>query len=321
MKKFFEISKQAASEFFEDDAMTLAAALALYTVIALAPLITVLLTIAGWALGEGASQSFVAQAEGLIGKSGGEAIRGIVENSNHPSKGALQAIVGFVILLSSASAVFAQLQSSLNRIWNVVQKPGLGIGHMIKTRLFSMAVVASLAFLLMVSLSVSAAVAALGSYFQSLAPSMEAVLHVVNFLIAVGVTTVLFAAIFKYLPDVVIRWSDVWIGALVTAVLFNVGQIGLGIYLGNSSTAASYGAAGSMMVLILWLYYSTVILFFGAEWAQVRARLMGSELQPAEHANRLLVEARDANDPEAARKAGQSAKERMQPRPSGYTRR
>jgi membrane protein len=320
MKRFFQYSKEAGSEFFQDDAMSLAAALALYTVIALAPLITVMLTIAGWIFGERASQGFMSQAEGLIGKSGGEAIRGIVENSQSPSTGALQAIVGFIILLVSASAVFAQLQSSLNRIWNVVQKPGLGILYMVKMRLFSMAVVASLGFLLMVSLGVSTAVAALGSYFQTLAPGTEFLLHIVNFLVAVGATTVLFAGVFRYMPDVKIRWSDVWVGALMTAVLFNLGQIGLGVYLGNSSTASQYGAAGSFMVLILWLYYSTVILFYGAEWAQVRARLIGSNLEPTEHANRLVVEARDADDPEAAAKATQSAKERIQPRPSGYTR-
>ncbi len=315
MKKFFQITKEAASDFFADDAMSLAAALALYTVIALAPLVTVMLTVAGLVFGDQASQGFVQQAEGLIGKSGAEAIRGIVENANKPSTGALQAIIGFIIVLISASAVFAQLQSSLNRIWNVVQKPGLGILYMIKTRLFSMAVVASLGFLLMVSLGVSTVLAALGSYFQALAPQMEFLLHIVNFIVAVGVTTVLFAAIFKYLPDVVIRWRDVWIGALVTAILFNLGQIGLGVYLGNSSTAAAYGAAGSFMVLILWLYYSTVILFFGAEWAQVRAKTLGNRFEPAEHANRLVVEARDANDREAESKiADKGAKERM----SGY---
>lgn len=271
-----------------------------------------MLTIAGLIFGDQAAEGFVQKAESLIGKSGAEAIREIVDNADEPSTGALQAIVGFVILLSSASAVFAQLQASLNRIWNVVQKPGLGIMHMIKTRLFSMAVVACLGFLLMVSLGVSTVVAALGSYFQTLAPQMEVLLDAVNFFIAVGVTTVLFAAIFKYIPDVMIRWGDVWVGAVVTAVLFNLGQIGLGVYLGNSTTAAAYGAAGSFMVLILWLYYSTVILFYGAEWAQVRARLMGSRLEPARHANRLVVEARDANDPEAESKvAGKSAKERM----------
>jgi membrane protein len=317
MKKFFQVSKDAVSEFFSDDSMSLAAALALYTVIALAPLITVMLTIAGWVLGDQVSHTFVDQVKGLIGDAGADAIRGIVDNAQKPSSGALQAIVGFVILLTTASAVFAQLQSSLNRIWNVVQKPGLGILQMIKTRLFSMAVVAALGFLLMVSLGVSTALAALAHYFHTLAPQYEFLLHVVNFVVAVAVTTLLFAAIFKYLPDVIIRWRDVWIGALVTAVLFNVGQIGLGLYLGNSKTAAAYGAAGSFMVLILWLYYSTVILFYGAEWAQVHAQTLGSEFEPAPHANRLIVEARDANDPEAKAKiANEPKSERM----SGYTR-
>ncbi|MCA1590187.1 MAG: YihY/virulence factor BrkB family protein [Acidobacteria bacterium] len=311
--KFFQISKEAASEFFQDDAMSLAAALALYTVIALAPLVTVMLTIAGWIFGDRASEGLIQQAQGLIGESGAEAIRGIVDNANKPSTGALQTIVGFVILLVSASAVFGQLQTSLNRVWNVVQKSGLGVVHMITTRLFSMAVVATLGFLLMVSLGISTLVAAFGSYFKTLAPGMEFLLHILNFLVAVAVTTLLFAAIFKYMPDVKIGWRDVWIGALVTAVLFNVGQIGLGLYLGNSSTAAEYGAAGSFMVLILWLYYSTVILFYGAEWAQVRARLAGSRFEPAEHANRLVVEARDADDPEAESKvADKSAKERVE---------
>jgi membrane protein len=312
MKRFFQISKAAALEFVADDAMTLAAALALYTVIALAPLVTVMVTIAGWIFGDQASQGFIQQAEGLIGKSGADAVRGIVENASKPSSGAVLGVVGFVILLSSASAVFAQLQASLNRVWNVVQKSGLGVLHMIRARLFSMAVVASLGFLLMVSLGVSTALAALGSYFNTLAPGWEFLLHVVNFIIALGVTTLLFAAVFKYLPDVVIRWRDVWIGAAVTAVLFNLGQIGLGIYLGNSQTAASYGPAGSFMVLILWLYYSTVILFYGAEWAQVRAGMLGNKFEPAEYADRLVVEARDADDPEAKAKiADQTARERM----------
>ena len=292
--------------------MTLAAALALYTVIALAPLVTVLLTFAGLAFGNQAAQLFLSQAEGLLGKSGAEAIKGIVDNAGKPSSGALQAVIGFIILLSSASAVFAQLQASLNRVWNVVTKPGLGIVHIIKTRLFSMSMVASLAFLLLVSLGVSTALAALGSYFKTLAPGMEALLHAVNFVVAVGVTTLLFAGVFKYVPDVIVRWHDVWIGALVTAVLFNLGQIGLGIYLGHSATASSYGAAGSFKVLILWLYYSTVILFYGAEWAQVRARSLGNRFEPAPYANRLIVEAREANDPKAESKvAGKSAKERM----------
>lgn len=312
MKKFFQISKEAVSEFLADDAMTLAAALALYTVIALAPLVAVMLTIAGMVIGDQAAQLFVQQAEGLLGKSGAEAIKGIVDNASKPSSGAIQAIIGFVILLVSASAVFAQLQASLNRIWNVVTKSGLGIMHIIKTRLFSMGVVATLGFLLLVSLAVSAVLAALGSYFKSLAPGMEVLLHVVNFVVAVGATTVLFACIFKYLPDVIIRWRDVWVGAVVTAILFNLGQIGLGLYLGHSATASSYGAAGSFMVLILWLYYSTLILFYGAEWAQVRARVMGNRFEPAPYANRLIVEARDANDPKAEAKiADKSAKERM----------
>ncbi len=312
MKRFFQISKEAVSEFLADDAMSLAAALALYTVIALAPLVTVMLTIAGMALGDQAAQMFVQQAEGLLGKSGAEAIKGIVDNASKPSSGIIQGIIGFIILLTSASAVFAQLQASLNRIWNVVTKPGLGIMHVIRTRLFSMSVVAVLGFLLLVSLVVSTGLAALGSYFKTLASSMEVLLHVVNFLVAVGVTTVLFACIFKYIPDVIIRWRDVWIGALVTAILFNVGQIGLGVYLGHSATATSYGAAGSFMVLILWLYYSTLILFYGAEWAQVRARVLGNRFEPAAYANRLVVEARDANDPKAESKvADKSAKERM----------
>lgn len=292
--------------------MSLAAALALYTVIALAPLVTVMLMIAGMIFGEGAADGFVRQAESLIGAAGGEAIRGIVENASKPATGALQAIIGFVILLVSASAVFAQLQAALNRVWNVIQKPGLGIMHMVKTRLFSMAMVAGLGFLLMASLGVSTALAALGNFFQTLAPEMEFLLHVVNFVVAVAVTTLLFAGVFKYIPDVKIGWNDVWIGALVTALLFNLGQIGLGIYLGNSDTAAAYGAAGSFMVLILWLYYSTVILMYGAEWAQVRARILGHRFEPAEHANRLVVEARAADDPEAEAKiADKSAKERM----------
>ena len=315
IKEFFGISKEAASEFVADDAMTLAAALALYTVIALAPLIAVVLTIAGLVMGETAAQGFVQQAERLVGGSGGEAIRGIVDNVDKPAAGTLQTIFSFAVLLFSASVVFAQLQASLNRVWNVVQKPGLGIWFMVKTRLFSMAVVVTLGFLLMVSLIVSTSLAAFGNYLQGLVGGMEPVLHVLNFIIAVGVTTLLFAGLYKYVPDVIVTWREVWVGALVTAVLFNLGQIGIGIYLGSTDTASAYGAAGSFIVLILWLYYSTVILFYGAEWAQVRARLGGNRFEPAPHAMRLVVESRDADDTEAEAKiADKSASDRLKGR-------
>lgn len=161
MQNFFNVSKEAASEFFQDDAMSLAAALALYTVIVLAPLVTVTLTIAGWIFGDRASEGLTQQAQGLIGASGSEAVRGIVENANKSSSGTFQAFLGFTFLLVSALAFFGQLQSSLNRVWNVVQKSGLGVVHVIKTRLFSMAVVATLGFILMLSLAISTLVAAL----------------------------------------------------------------------------------------------------------------------------------------------------------------
>lgn len=287
MKKILSILKQSASEFSKDRAMELGAALSFYAVISLAPLVTVVLGIAGMVMGDEAARGgLVHQIEGMVGKKGAEAIQGILGSQTEEQSG-IMALVSGVVLLIGASAVFVQLQSALNVIWNVQQKPSLGILYTIKLRLLSMGLVVSIGFLLLVSLVVSTGLAALGNFLSGLAPGMEVLWLVVNFVVALAVVTALFAALFKVLPDAEISWHDVWIGAFVTALLFTIGKFGIGLYLGNSSTASAYGAAGSMIILLLWIYYSSLILFFGAEFTQVYARTLGSRIVPSDHAVRV----------------------------------
>jgi len=194
-------------------------------------------------------------------------------------------------LIWSASNVFSQLQDALNTIWEVQPKPA-GIVGSLKRRLLPMSMVLGIGFLLMVSLVLSAGLVALGHFFSGLLPGMPVLWEVVNFVVSFAVVTGLFAAIYKLLPDVEIKWSDVWIGAAVTALLFTVGKLLIGLYLGNASIGSTYGAAGSLLVVLVWVYYSAQILFFGAEFTQVYARRYGSQIVPSEHAVPLTEEAR-----------------------------
>jgi membrane protein len=233
-----------------------------------------------------------AQLEGLLGPTGAQALQTAVENSRQPGVGTLSAVVGLVTLLWSASNVFAQLQDALNTIWEVESRPGAGILATVKKRFLSMTMVLGTGFLLLVSLLLSAGLATLGRFFSGLLPGAEALWEVVNFAVSFGIITLLFAAIYKVLPDVEIAWGDVWIGAAATALLFVVGKLLIGLYLGHASVGSTYGAAGSLLVALIWVYYSAQILFFGAEFTQVYARKYGSRIVPAPTAVALTEEAR-----------------------------
>jgi membrane protein len=201
-------------------------------------------------------------------------------------------IVGFVTLLIGATGVFGQLKESLNTIWEVQPKPGRSLINLLMTRLLSFGMVLAIAFLLMATLVGSAVISAFGKYTGQYLPVPEGVLYAIDLVFSVGVITVLFAAIFKWLPDVQIGWRDVWMGAFVTAVLFAAGKFALGVYLGRSSVASVYGAAGSLIVILLWVYYSAIIFLFGAEFTQVYAKMWGKEIRPAKHAMAMTAEAR-----------------------------
>jgi membrane protein len=204
----------------------------------------------------------------------------------------LGTIVGIVVLLFGASGVFGELQDSLNTIWEVAPRPGRGIWGVIKDRFFSFTMVLGVAFLLLVSLVVSTALAALGHWLSNSIAGVEWLWQILNFLISLAMIALLFALLFKVVPDVKIRWRDVWIGASVTAVLFTIGKLLIGLYVGKAGVASPYGAAGSLVVIVVWVFYSAHILFVGAEFTQVYARAFGSPLEPARGAVAVTEEAR-----------------------------
>jgi membrane protein len=278
--------KQTASEWMEDDAPTLGAALAYYTVFSLAPLMTIAIAIAGLFFGKEAAQGQIFdELRVLLGEEGGKAVEEMVQSANaQPTAGVVATIISVIILLFGASGVFGQLQASLNTIWGVKPKPGRGVLGMIQDRLLSFGFTLVVGFLLLVSLMLTAGIALMANWLGGLMPGSETLAQILNIVFSLAMITLLFAMIFKFLPDAKIAWRDVWIGAFLTALLFTIGKFALGIYLGKSGVASSYGAAGSLIVLLLWVYYSSQILFFGAEFTQVYANRFGSRVAPADNA-------------------------------------
>ena len=285
-KEIFGILKEAGSEWIEDHAPTLGAALAYYTVFSLAPLLIIIIGVAGLVFGPEAAQGQIfEQLRGLLGEAGAKSMQDLVENANaKPATGIFATVIGIVTLLFGASGVFGQLQTSLNAIWGVQPKPGRGVLGIIQDRILSFGFILVVGFLLLVSLLLTAAIALVGEWSGGMMPGMEFLIQLLNSGLSLAVITLLFAMLFKFLPDAKIAWHDVWIGAFITAALFTVGKFALGLYLGKSSVSSSYGAAGSLIVLLLWVYYSSQILFFGAEVTQVYANRFGSHVAPADNA-------------------------------------
>ena len=270
----------------------LGAALAYYTVFSLAPLLIIVVAVTSLVFGDQAAQGRIAeQIRGLVGDKGAEAIQAMLQSAGaQKSTGVVATVVGIATLLFGASGVFGELQDALNTIWGVKAKPGQGIVGILRHRFFSFAMVLGIVFLLLVSLVVSAALAALGKFGSGSIPTP--LLHLVDLVVSVAVVTVLFAMIFKILPDVRIAWRDVWVGAFATSLLFTLGKFVIGLYLGKSSVGSAFGAAGSLVVVLVWIYYSAQILFLGAELTQVYARRFGIGVVPAADALPVTEEAR-----------------------------
>jgi len=278
----FALLKQAGSDWLDDRAPRLGAALAYYTIFSIAPLVVIVIAVTGlWFGREAAEQQIYGQLGQMVGEQGAKAISGLLEAANKPREGLIASAVAIVTLVVGASGVFVQLQDALNAIWEVKPRPGRGIRTFLRQRLLSLAMVFGIGFLLLVSLVLSAALAAAGKWLQGVLPGGESLWQVLNFIISFAVITVLFTLTFKYLPDVKIRWRDVWMGGVLTAFLFTVGKHALGMYLGRSSVSSAYGAAGSLVVLLLWVYYSAQIFFFGAEFTQAYATRFGKKPEPA----------------------------------------
>lgn len=279
------IVKQTGSDWLDDDASRLAASLAFYTLLSLAPLVIIAVAVAGVVLGPEAARGQIAdELSRVVGRDAARGLQAVVASAQSPASGTVGTIIGVITLFVGASGVFGELQYALNAMWEVRAKPGRGILGEVKDRFFSFTMVLGVAFLLLVSLLLSTLLSAVGHSFAPLLPGGELVWQVCNFAFSVALITALFALIFKYVPDVEIAWRDVWAGAAVTAILFTIGKSLLGIYLGKASIGSSYGAAGSLVVLVVWVYYSAQILFLGAEFTQVQAKLRGRSIRPSRKA-------------------------------------
>jgi len=269
IQKFVAKLRQAVFEWFEQDLARFGAGLAFYTIFALAPLFIIVLAIAGFWFGEEAARrELFSQVSGLVGSESAEAIQAVVSAAHRPGAGTWATTIAALTLFVGATGVFVQLQGALNSVWGVHSPPRRGVVRFIKVRLLSFGMVLGIGFLLLVSLVVSAGLSALGQFAGGYLPAEERIWQALNFLVSFAIITLLFAAIFKVLPDVKIAWREVWAGATATALLFNLGKHVIGLYLGKSTVASAYGAAGSLVVVLLWVYYSAQILLFGAKLTQ-----------------------------------------------------
>lgn len=287
LRTIWALLKQAVYKAMDDRVPRLGAAVAFYTILSMAPLLVIATAIAGLIFGEDAARGkIVEDLTGYVGKQGAEAIQAMLANARTPRSGLIATAVGVVTLLFAATGVFSELHDSMNTIWNVQLKPGNGVLAYIKDRALAFVMVLGIAFLLLLSLVVSTSMAAINTFFEG-ALAFPGSTHALSFIVSFAVITLLFAMMFRVLPDVKIAWGDVWFGAIVTSLLFTAGNWLLGMYLGRSSLGSAYGAAGSLVVLLVWVYYSAQIYFFGAELTRVYADAYGHPIIPAEGAVRI----------------------------------
>jgi len=299
-------------EWMEDRAPRLGAALAFYTVFALAPGLLVITALAALLLGKDAAQvQIIDQVQELVGFSGAQAVQAAIESARDAGGSLAATTFGAITLLFALWGVFGELQDALNTIWGVTTRPGRGVIGAIKARFWSAAMVVGIGFLLIVSLAASAWLAALGTFVSRGLPLPAGVMETGNALLSFAVITCMFATIYKLLPDVKIAWGNVWTGAAVTALLFTLGKTLIGLYLGRSAVASVYGAAGSLIVILLWVYYSAQIVFFGAEFTKVYSRRFGTVVVPDLTAVPLTVAARAAQGMDRHKTIAQRGSERQ----------
>ena len=269
--------KETYADWSRHNAPKLGAALAYYTVLSIAPLLVVVVAVIGLGFGQQAARGdILKQIEGLVGHEGAQAIQTVVAHAYQPKSGILASLLGIITLFLGASGVFVELRDSLNIVWEVDRKPDAGIWAIVRDRFLSFGMVLAVGFLMLVSLIVSAAISAASAYLGNLLPVPGWSLQVANMLFSLVVATAVFAMIYRFLPDTAIAWHDTLLGALFTSVLFTLGKHLIGLYLGQATIASAYGAAGSLVVVLVWVYYSAQIFFFGAEFTHVYARRDGS---------------------------------------------
>ena len=279
-KAAYALLKDSCSAWVDDNAPSMGAALAFYTVFSLAPVLIVAISVAGLAFGQKAAEGeFSRQLQGLVGETGARAIQAVLQSADRPALGIIASAIGLGTLLVGASGAFVELQDALNKIWKVQSGPGSVWIRVIRARFLSFSLVLGLGFLLIVSLVVSAALEALGNFIAPLLPWPVFILESVNFLLSLGVIALLLAMIFKYLPDVGIAWSDVWLGAAIASLLLTTGKALIGLYLARSTVASAYGAASCLVIILTWVYYSAQIILFGAEVTHVYSHQFGSRAE------------------------------------------
>lgn len=273
IRRIYHLARKSVEAWFDDYAASMGAAIAYYTVFSIAPLLIIVIAVAGAVFGRDAVEGqIVGQLANLIGVETAMGVQGLIRNASRPVSGTLATIISVGLLFIGATSVFTELQTALNRIWRVptaVQRAGWWVT--LRARLLSFGLILGLAFLMMVSLVISAAVAALATWARDLIPAEELVLQSVNIIVSLGISSLMFAMIYKFIPQASIAWRDAWVGALVTAVLFEIGKVGIGMYLGKSGMTSAYAAAGSLVVLLIWVYYSAQIFLLGAEFTWVLA--------------------------------------------------
>ncbi|HEV2696241.1 MAG TPA: YihY/virulence factor BrkB family protein [Verrucomicrobiae bacterium] len=280
-KSIYSLLKDTVEACISGDTVSQGAALSYYTFFAIAPLFVIVLGIAGFCFGEQAAQKeLFEQLNQLVGKQGGDAIQALVVAAHRSQTGFWANSIAGGTLAVAATGVFVQLQNSLNGIWHVRHASGRGLRNFIRHRLLSFAMVFGIGFLLLVSLICSAGLAALGNFLGDYVSAKDILLKALNFVISLGIITMLFTMIFKFLPDVKIAWRDVWLGGFITALLFNVGKLLIGLYIGRSSLSSVYGAVGSLAIVLVWVYYSAQILFFGAQFTCLYASRFGVKPLP-----------------------------------------
>jgi membrane protein len=269
-KTIWSMLRKTLENWSAHDAPRLGAALAFYTILSMAPLVILLIAIAALAFDRSTAQTLLlGQVESLIGSQGSAIVKEMIEHAQQPTSGTLASIIGVGTLIFGASGVFGELRSALNKMWDVEVQSDGGVWGAIRQRFFSFGIVFAVGFLLLVSLAISAALAALGKFFGGLLPLPALVVQTIAFVVSLAGVSVLFALIFRYIPDTIIPWRQIGIGATATALLFNIGKQLIGLYLGKAAVGSAYGAAGSLVGVVVWVYYSAMIFFFGAEFTHV----------------------------------------------------
>ncbi len=297
-KQVWQVLKSSVKKFGKDKPVELASTLAFFTILAIPPILIILITILGWIMGEqDASKEVYTQVRALLGQEGTGMIRDVVASYRGTERDTLGMIVGIVVFVVAASTFFVTIQNSLNTIWKVKPKPKSNLLKILIDRSISIGIIISLAFIILVSLLLDAGVAIMGQYISEIVPWLdESIIYGLDILISLSLSTLVFMILFKFLPDARIKWRVTFVGALITAVLFTIGKFLIGLGLGNSDVGTMYGAAGSVVIVLLWVFYSSLILFFGAEITQQYAEQMDKTIRPKEHA--VKIETREVEKPD-----------------------